>query len=137
MGRFDNVLRKVNMVTGKTSRNLKSLDKISDWAASVQKFLDYYRIINDNPMGILLEKTGNAKFDLVGIIHNGRPVIDQARSLKGDIQDLTISILENVESIRRYMIEPQLQEQHLVRTLKELVANQELLLSAIDKFAAG
>ncbi len=137
MGQFDSVVRRVNKLTGRTSRHLKALNIVADWAESVQKFLETYKLLDSDSIDTLLESPSKAKFDLVGIIHNGRPVPGQANSLKGEIPTFVSSILEKAEALRRYLIEPVLQEDHLKRSLGDIRSIQESLLKAIEEYDAG
>ena len=136
MGQFDSVVRRVNKLTGRTSRHLKALNLVADWAESVQHFLEAYKLLDSESIEALLESPSKAKFDLVGVIYNGRPIPERSRSL-GEIPQFVSSIVEKAEAVRRYLIEPVLQEEHLVRTLGEIRSTQESLLKAIDEYDAG
>jgi len=133
MGRFDNIKRRVNDLTGTASRKNYKLRDISDWLVLVSAFLQTYDLSVEKPLGNLLENTGNAKFDLIGIIHNGRPMINKASEFKNfDMPELINNIIEKADAIRRYLINPKLQEEHLIRTLGEFRENYNKLQTIIE-----
>lgn len=138
MGQLDGVVRKINALTGRTARQNRKLQVISEWLETVTRFMEAYSLLGQEPLGTLLLKTGNAKFDLVGIIHNGRPVVNESKTLKeSQFYDLIVAIVEGAESTRRYLIKPELQQEHLIRTIMELRDNHDKLQASIDGFDAG
>jgi len=138
MGQFDGLVRRLNTLTGKTARRNRKLRVVSEWVDTISHFLQTYGLQDEIQLEKLLDQPGNAKFDLVGITHNGRPLASEAGELKGTgIQELVAGIVERADAIRRYLIKPDLQEEHLVKTLGEFQEHYEKLQAAIDAYDAG
>ncbi len=136
MNAFDNVFRTVNILTGKTGRRNKALRAISEWATMIESFLTRFELDGPTELGTLLEKPGDAKFELVGITYNGRPIVSRARVFRGTgLPDLVAVIVNGAENIRRYLMDPVLQESNLTKAVLTLRADYERLRAALDQFA--
>ena len=134
MGTFDKFRRTMSNVSGRTGRRAKALDDLNDWAATVQSFLTSFDLYGANDLGSLLEKTGDAKFELVGISYNGRGLLNQVRQFRDTgAPDLMNDIIDGAESVRRYLISPKLQEPHLIRAVLNLRLNYEKYRSVLDQ----
>lgn len=133
--RLRNVSRTFNMITGKTGRRIRALAEISEWSNTVQSFLTQYDLYGSDELGTLLEKDGDAKFDLVGITYKGKPMQKLAKILKDtEIPDLVAILVAGAESIRRYLMNPELQAVPLRKATLNLRLDYEKLKSAINEF---
>lgn len=138
MKNLRNVFNTVNALTGKTGRQFKAMDKINEWAATVQAFLTNYDLYGAGELRTLLDKSGQAKFDLIGITHNGRPLVEQARAFKKtELPELVDVVVNGAEAIRRYLIDPRLQEAHLTQAVLNLRVDYERLQSEINRIVAS
>ena len=138
MKRMRNVFNTVNALTGKTGRQFKAMDAVNEWAATVQNFLTCYDIYGSEDLRTLLEKRGDAKFDLVGITYNGRPLMEAARAFKKtELPELVEVVVNGAEAVRRYLIDPELQESHLTQAVLNLRVDYERLQAEIDRIVAS
>lgn len=136
MNVFNTIVRTMNLLTGRTGRRHKVLRAISDWAVTLQDFLTHFELYGSTELGTLLDKSGDAKFALVGITHNGRPIISRSKVLKGtDLPDLVAVIVNGAENIRRYLMDPVLQQNNLNKSILNLRVDYEKLQAALDQFA--
>ena len=121
-----------NAFTGATGRHNKALRALCDWAEAVLKFLNTYELYGGRSLEKLLDERGDAKFDLTGLAYNGRPLVKQAEDIKEmDMTTLVQQIITSVEGMRRYLIDPRLQEQRLQDAADNLVAAYEKLREAL------
>lgn len=135
MDKMSNIFRTVNILTGKTGRRNKAFSAVSEWAATLHEFLTSFGLYGSAELGTLLDKPGNAKFELVSITYNGRPVVSQSKALKGtEIPDLVAVIVDEAESIRRYLLNPVLQEIHLKKAVLNLRVDYEKLQATLNQF---
>jgi hypothetical protein len=138
MKRMRNVFNTVNALTGKTGRQIKAMEAIGEWAGTVQTFLTCYDLYGSSELGTLLDKPGDAKFDLVGITYNGRPLVETAKAFKKtDLPELVEVVVNGAEAIRRYLINPTLQEAHLTQAVLNLRVDYERLQSEINRVIAS
>ena len=122
-----------NMVTGASGRHNKALRDIDEWAATVQKFLTTYDLYGNANFTVLLENVGNAKFDLTGLAYNGRPLVNEAKKIKGtDIADMLSDVITGIESLRRFLINPEMQSDNVNDSVDNLRVTYEKLQEAID-----
>ena len=134
MTQFDSVKKSFNLITGKTSRQSKIFRSLSDWAATVYRFLTTYDLYGSHSLDTLLSKVGQAKFELVGITYTGRSIINQAKIFKGtNIPENVEVITEGAEAIRRYLIDPELRHEALSQAVINLRVDYENLHEAMDK----
>ena len=128
------VKKTFNMLTGKTTRQARAYRAISEWSETVHKFLTTYDLYGSHRLNTLIDKIGNAKFDLVGISHNGRPLVAQAKAFKGtSIPDNVEVILAGADSIRRYLIDPDLRQDHLSKAIVDLRVDYENLRESLER----
>ena len=133
-----NVVNTMNALTGKTGRQIKALDTIVQWASAVQTFLTCYDLYGGNGLGTLLEKRGEAKVDLIGMAYNGRTLVDTAKAFKKtELPALVEVVITGVEAIRRYLIDPKLQEAHLNQAVLNLRVDYERLQAEINRIVAS
>jgi len=138
MKRMRDMMNTVNALTGKTGRQLKAMEQISEWAATVQTFLTCYDLYGGGDLKTLLEKRGDAKFDLVGITYNGRPMVDTAKAFKKtELPELVEVVVNEAEAVRRYLIDPTLQEKHLNQAALNLRVDYERLQAEMNRIMDG
>jgi hypothetical protein len=111
-----------NRLTGAAARHNRALVDVKDWAATVEKFLVGYGLIDeDSDLGLLLGNGGDAKFDLTGIAYTGRGLTARSREVKDKrVAPLVAGIVKNVENIRRYLMNPTIQLERLTETVAVL-----------------
>jgi hypothetical protein len=109
-------------LTGAAARHNRALKEVRDWEAKVEKFLVAYRLLKGKAgMAGLLENPGDAKFDLTGIVHKGRGMVETAWDVKDKrIEPLVAGLVENMEVMRRYLMSPSLQKENLAGAVVEL-----------------
>ena len=118
----------LNLLSGATTRHNKALREVSEWSGTIQKFLTVYYLYAGSSFSLLLENIGHAKFDLTAIAYKGRPLINRARKIKGDkISPLVSEILDSVENLRRYLLDPALQSKRISKTVINLRTSYEKL----------
>ena len=138
MKRMKDVMNTVDALTGKRGRQNKAIDAVSEWSAAVQTFLTRYDLYGSGELVTLLDKCGDAKFDLTGIIYNGREMVQTARAFKKtDLPELVEVVVNGAESIRRYLINPSLQESHLKQAVLNVRVDYERLQSEINRIIAS
>jgi hypothetical protein len=122
-------------LTGAASRHNRSLRDVRDWAATVEKFLRTYGLWTTKAgLKGLLEGSGDAKFDLTGIDHNGRVMVGRAREIMDrDIEPLVAKTVDDIEVIRKCLISPSLKSEKLPESVTELRADFKKLTSALKK----
>ncbi len=134
MTQFDSVKKSFNLFTGKTGRQAKAFRALSDWSATVHKFLTTYDLYGSHSLDTLLAKVGQAKFELVGITYTGRSMIDQSKVFKGtNIPDNVEVIVGGAEALRRYLIDPELRNEALNKAVTDLRVDYENLREAMEK----
>jgi len=122
-----------NALTGASGRHNKALRVISDWLATVQKFLTGYSLYGNYDLDTLLQKRGDAKFDLTNMAYNGRPLVATAKNIKGaDLTPLMQDIITYIEEIRRYLIDPSLQGDKIRESALNLRGTFEKLQDALS-----
>ena len=124
-----------NRLTGAAARHNRALGEVDEWHAKVEKFLGTYGLLKGKAaLGNLLENCGDAKFDLTGIAYSGRGMATKARDIKDkNIAPLVAGIVDNVENIRRYLMNPSLQMEILTKAVSELRASYKKLHGIISK----
>ena len=134
MSKKESISSMFNVVTGASGRHNKALHEVDDWAATVQKFLNTYELFGSPSYTLLMDNVGSAKFDLTGIAYNGRPVIDTARKIKGsDVSAMVSEIIAGVETLRRFLIHPDKQEEKVNDSVNSLRASYEKLKETISQ----
>ncbi len=111
-----------NRLTGAAARHNRALREVRDWVAALEKFLVAYKMLKGKSgVAGLLENPGDAKFDLTGIVHKGRGLVETARDVKDKkVAPLVAGIVENAESLRRYLMNPVLQKEKMAEAAAEL-----------------
>jgi hypothetical protein len=110
------------------------LRSIKDWAGTVQDWLTTYGLDEGADFKTLLKNAGDAKFDLTGIAHKGRPLIGKAAKIKEKgIASLITSIVIEVENIRRYLMNPSIQLESLREDIPNLRSLFETLQHLLEK----
>jgi hypothetical protein len=132
-----NVFNTMNALTGKAGRQVKALQAVNDWAVTVQTFLTRYDLYGSEELKTLIEKQGDAKFDLVGITYNGRAMADTAKAFKKtELPELVEVVVNGAEAIRRYLINPSLQADHLKQAVLNLRVDYERLQAELNRIIA-
>jgi hypothetical protein len=138
MPRMDDMRKTMDTLTGKRGRQNKAIDAAGEWVTTVQAFLTRYDLYGSSELGTLLEKPGDAKFDLVGITYNGRPLVGAARAFKKtELPELIEVVVNGAEAVRRYLINPALQETHLKQAVLNLRVDYERLQAEINRIIAS
>ncbi len=138
MKRMRDMMNTVNALTGKTGRQLKAMEQISEWADTVQTFLTHYDLYGSGDLKTLLQKSGDAKFDLIGITYNGRPLLETAKVFKKtELPGMVEGVVNEADAIRRYLIDPTLQEKHLTQSVLKLRVEYERLMAEINHIMDG
>jgi len=124
-------------LTGVAGRHNRSLRDVNDWAATVEKFLRTYGQWRSNAgLDVLLESSGDAKFDLTGIDHNGRVMVVRAREIMDrSIEPLVAKTVDDVAVIRKCLISPSLKNEKLPEAVAELRADFKKLNGALKKIS--
>ncbi len=132
MGKMGSVF---NRLTGAAARHNRALGEVDEWHAKVEKFLGTYNLLKGKAaLGNLLENCGDAKFDLTGIAYSGRGMAAKARDIKDkNVAPLVAGIVNNVEDIRRYLMNPSLQMESLTKTVGELRTSFKKLSGIMKK----
>ena len=124
----------LNLLSGTTTRYNKALREVSEWSGTIQKFLTVFDLYGSSNLSLLLKNIGDAKFDLTAIAYKGRPLINMARKIKGQqISPLVSEILDSVENLRRYLLNPTLQNKKINETIINLRTSYEKLKDMLSK----
>jgi hypothetical protein len=132
MSRMESIFYRL---TGVAGRHNRSLSEVKDWAGTVEKFLRTYGLWRNNAgLDGLLKRSGDAKFDLTGIDHNGRDMVVRAREIMDrSIEPLVAKTVESVAVIRKCLISPSLRNEKLPEAVAELRASFKKLNGALKK----
>jgi hypothetical protein len=132
MGKKDSISSVLNLLSGATARHNKALREVSDWSGTILKFLTTFELYGSNNVSLILDDIGDAKFDLTAIAYKGRPLIDLSMKIKGyKMAPLVVEIIENVESLRRYLLNPELQSNRVTQAIINLRSLYEKLHDAL------
>jgi K+-sensing histidine kinase KdpD len=124
---FFNVFKRLAGVNVRYNRVLRT---VKDWAETLNQFLVKYGLEENTGTDKLLANSGDVKFELTEIVYKGRPLIAKAGKLKNKkVAPMIAGIIDSVESIRRYLINPALQRERL----KQGVINLRLSLETLQK----
>jgi len=128
------ISRTFNLLSGRTGRYNRTLRIIKEWSAKVQALLETYELYEGSDFKKLLKNTGEAKFDLTAIAYNGRPLVARAVKIKDkEILKSIADLVDEVESIRRYLMNPSIQVERLGQGIHNLRSSFELLQNALSK----
>jgi hypothetical protein len=131
---MNSIIKTFNLLTGRTSRYNRTLRLVRDWAAKVQEVLTTYELIDSTDFKKLLQDTGDAKFDLTSISYKGRPLINKANVIKDrDISRLVADIVDETDSIRRYLMNPSLQIDRLGKGVRNLCVSFKFLRDELSR----
>jgi hypothetical protein len=132
MSRMGSIL---NRLTGAAARHNRALDEVNEWSEKVGKFLGAFGLAkNKAGLGGLLENCGDAKFDLTGIAYSGRGLPARASDIKDkSVSPLVAAIVDNVENIRRYLMNPEFQSENLAKAVGDLRASFRKLHGILKK----
>jgi hypothetical protein len=115
-------------LAGVTARHNRALRAVNDWTGTVVQFFQKYQLSEDTGTDKLLANSGDAKFELTAIVHQGRLMADMAGKIRHkQVPRMIIEIVDSVESIRRYLINPKLQKDRLSRAIVVLRSSLEEL----------
>jgi hypothetical protein len=111
-----------NRLTGAAARHNQALSDVRDWAVTVEKFLVGYGLMDESAgLDLLLGNGGDAKFDLTGLSYTGRRLALRSGDIRHKkVPPLVADIINDVESIRRYLMNPSLQSEKLAETATAL-----------------
>jgi hypothetical protein len=136
LGRLKVLVVILNRLTGKSIRHNRALRDIRDWTATVQKFLNDYRLYGSWDMDTLLENISQANFDLINISYRGNNLASAAtRISQARILPLLLSVIEGLENTRRTLMNPASRRTRLPEVVSGLCVSFEKLqekLSQID-----
>ncbi len=119
-------------LTGVTTRYNQALREVNDWADMLNRFIKTYRLDKKAGLEYILENSGDAKFDLTSIATKGRIMIVTAGKIKKkQVPSMIAGIVDSVEGIRRYLINPALQKERLSQGLSSLRSKTEELKKAL------
>jgi hypothetical protein len=134
MGKMKSILNTFNLLSGITSRHNRALAEVKDWTESVKYFLTTYDLYGKPGFDTLLKKIGNAKFDLTSIAYNGRPMVARAKNIKVEgITKQVKDLVDNMESLRRYLMKPSIQSDRLAKGIRNLRSSFETLRDVLAK----
>jgi hypothetical protein len=123
-----------NRLSGATARRNRALRHTSDFTEAIKKFLTSYDQYENVDINRFLEKSSEIKFDVSVLAHSGRSVAKLAVSLKNKPAVLLIDeIVENMESVRRYLFSPSAQKEKLRQALIKLRTSSEELQKFITE----
>ena len=134
MSKMKAILSAFKRLSGSTARYNRTLRNIKDWAGTLQDWLATYGLDEGADFKTLLKNAGDAKFDLTGIAHKGRPLIGKAAKIKEKgIATLVTEVVVEVESIRRYLMNPSMQLESLRKEIPKLRSLFETLQHLLEK----
>lgn len=133
MGKLRTLLDTFNVLAGISARHNRALRDVRDWAIAVQKLISEYNLCDSTNSNLLLKNSGKAKFDLTAIAYKARPLIKTAKNIKDtEVSSLIAELHDNVENMRRILINRALQEDKLKTVVPGLCASFEKLNKAIS-----
>ena len=111
-----------NSLIGRSGRHNKALRDITDLLAEIQRFYSIYNLQEESPkFESLLANIGDAKFDLTNLAYHTRPMIKTSKDIKGEkISPIIDEILNELEDLRRALMDPALRKTHLRKAISEL-----------------
>lgn len=124
-------------LTGAAARHNRALMEVRDWEVKVEQFLAAYKLLKGKSTTAgLLQNPGDAKFDLTGIVHKGRGMVETARDVKDKrVEPLVAGLVENMEVMRRYLMSPSLQKENLAGAVMELRDYFNALSGVLEKIS--
>jgi hypothetical protein len=123
----------LNYLTGISKRHNRALRDVRDWAATVQRFLTRYDLYGSPNFDSLFKDINEAKLDLTTIAYRARTLIKTGNDVKGQkISPLMVSLVTNVENLRRALINPSLHETRLGEDILSLLMSFEKLQETLS-----
>jgi hypothetical protein len=134
VGKLSTLSNTFNLLTGISARHNKALRDVSDWLITVQIFISDYNLFDSKDFSSLIKDSGKAKFDLTAIAYKARPLIKTAKNIKGtDVAPLIVELNDNIENMRRVLINRALQKDTLSTIVSSLCASFEKLSETISE----
>lgn len=111
-----------NSLIGRSGRHNKALRDITDLLAEIQRFYSIYNLQEESPkFESLLANIGYAKLDLTNLAYHTRPTIKTSKDIKGEkLSPIIDEILNELEDLRRALMDPALRKTHLRKAISEL-----------------
>lgn len=108
MGRLTGFVAAVNLFTGRSSRHNRALRDITDFTATIQDFLQRYRLQDESPdFRFESEDLGTVKVELTTITYHLHPLIRTAKSIMGrEVAPVLQEVHNDLEEVRRALINP-------------------------------
>ena len=126
--RLDSIRNTFQALTGISGRHNRALREVRDWAAIAQQFLMTYHLYGTSDMGYLLDNIGEAKVELTRICYTARPLVKKAGNIKNvAIPPLMNELVEELESMRRALMNPTLREVKLPDIISRVRVTSEKL----------
>lgn len=133
MGKLRTLLDTFNVLAGVSTRHNRALRDVRDWAITVEKFISVYNLSGSTNFDLLLKNSGKAKFDLTAIAYKARPLIRTAKNIKDtDVSPLIVDLNNNIENMRRILINRTLQKDKLGTVTASFCASFEKLSEVIS-----
>lgn len=137
MGKLKVLSNTFNSLTGRSGRHNRALRDITDLLAEIQRFYSIYHLEEESSkFESLLANIGYAKLDLTNLAYHTRPMIKTSKDIKGEkISPIIDEISNELEDLRRALMDPALRKTHLRKAISELhksVANLQDKLSKIE-----
>ena len=122
MGKLESLLYIFNSLTGRSRRHNRALRDVTEWSSTIQELLTEYNLHEEGSnLDSMLENIGKVKFALISIIHKALGIIKIAHNVKGvKVSPLVIEITDELENVRRALINPALSHPNLIKALTEL-----------------
>lgn len=126
-----------NSLTGRSARHNRALRGITDLLGEIQRFYSIYNLQEESSrFDSLLANIGYAKLDLTNLAYHTRPMIKTSKDIKGEkVSPIIGEILNELEDLRRALIDPALRKTHLRKAISELnksVTNLRDTLSEVE-----
>ena len=134
MGIIDNLLYLFNSLTGRSGRHNRALRDVTEWSSTLQELLIEYNLYEEGSnLDTMSESLGKVQFELTSITHKARGIIKIANNIKGaKVTPLVIEITDEIENIRRALLNPALSAPNLNKALTELRSSLQKLNGLIS-----
>ncbi len=120
-------------LSGANKRHNRALRAVKDWTETVSQFFKKYGLDENAGTDDLLANSGDVKFELTEIVYKGRLVVARAGKLRNkQVAPMISGMIDSMESIRRYLINPALQ----IERLNQGITNLRLSLETLQKTLA-
>ena len=124
-----------NSLTGRSGRHNRALRDVTEWLSTVQELLIEYNLHEEGSnLDSMLENLGKVQFELISITHKARGIIKIVNNIKGaKVSPLVIEITDELENVRRALINPALSHQKLIKAIPELRNSFQKLKDVISE----